>query len=94
MTGNAAIEKELKDVENAVLIYDSIAKTGNDALDTIITEKSLYCEKHNIKLTYLADVSGLSVMSDVELYSLFGNAMETPSRASSTYPIPTSASYQ
>ena len=76
MTGNAAIEKELKDVENAVLIYDSIAKTGNDALDTIITEKSLYCEKHNIKLSYLADVSGLGVMSDVDLYSLFGNAME------------------
>lgn len=76
MTGNAAIEKELKDVENAVLIYDSIAKTGNDALDTIITEKSLYCEKHNIKLTYLADVSGLGVMSDVDLYSLFGNAIE------------------
>ena len=76
MTCNEAIEKELKDVENAVLIYDSIAKTGNDALDTIITEKSLYCEKHNIKLTYLADVSGLGVMSDVDLYSLFGNAIE------------------
>lgn len=35
----------LKEIEDAIGIYDSIARTGNDALDVILTEKSMYCEK-------------------------------------------------
>jgi hypothetical protein len=66
----------LKDVENSVMVYGSIIKTGNDALDVVLTEKSLLCSKNNISLTYIADGENISFMSASSIYSLFGNAID------------------
>ncbi len=63
----------LDELENAVMIYSNIAKTGNDALDVILTEKALLCEGHGIKLTYIADGKALDFMDPVDISSLFGN---------------------
>ena len=68
--------KTIKEMENIINIYDSTVKTGNNALDLIISEKSLLCQKKNIKLTCLADCSKLDFMSESELYSLFGNLID------------------
>ena len=66
----------IKELEEAVAIYDSIAKTGNKALDVILTEKALYCSKNDIILTYVADGAKLSFMAESDIYSLFGNALD------------------
>lgn len=71
-----ADDSELKEIENSVLIYDSVVKTGNDALDVLITEKSLFCERHGIKLTCMADGERLNFMKPNDIYSLFGNALD------------------
>lgn len=71
-----ADEKELAEIERAIGIYDSAVKTGNEALDVILTEKSLYCEKNGIVLSCIADGEKLSFMSNPDIYSLFGNAMD------------------
>lgn len=71
-----ASQKALKEIESAVLIYDSVVKTGNEALDVILTEKSLICEKNQIQLTCMVDGNGFSSISDVDLYSIFGNIMD------------------
>ncbi len=68
--------EELKELEDAVLIYENTAMTGNRALDTLLTEKSLYCEKHEIRFSYLADVSALGALTETDLYSLLGNAID------------------
>ncbi len=65
----------LKEIESAVRIYDGAVKTGNDALDVLIAEKSLYCEKHGISLTVIADGEKLNFMSKADIYSLFENAI-------------------
>lgn len=65
----------LKKMEQAMDIYDSIAKTGNRTLDIILTENALRCAKDHIKLTCMADGASLSFMEDADLYSLFGNAI-------------------
>lgn len=65
-----------EEVEKSINIYESIAKTGNEALDVIITEKSLQCEGNGIKFTYMADGGMLSFMSATDIYSLFGNALD------------------
>lgn len=70
------LDDELREIEDAVLIYDSVVKTGNESLDVVLTEKSLYCEQHGIRLTCMADGSALSVMSPSDIYSLFGNALD------------------
>lgn len=69
-------EASLKDIENAVMIYDSVAKTGNDTLDLILSEKSLICEKHHIKFSYMANIDRLGAIDDLDLYSLLGNALD------------------
>lgn len=66
----------LKEIEAAVLIYDSVVKTGNDALDVILTEKSLICEKNQIVLTCMVDGSGFAAFQTIDLYSIFGNILD------------------
>lgn len=66
----------LKDVENAVMLYDNVAKTGNEALDSILTEKSLFCEKNHVELNYIADGKKMEIMSPGDVYSLVGNALD------------------
>lgn len=66
----------LKELEQSVRIYDAIAKTGNEVLDTVLTEKSLYCEANHIQAHCIADGSLLNFMDPVDLYTLFANAMD------------------
>lgn len=75
LSGKAS-ETELKEIEDAIDIYDSRFKTGNEALDVILTRKSLFLKNKNILLTCMADGHGLSFMSDEDIYSLFGNILD------------------
>ena len=66
----------LREIEQTITIYDSIVKTGNQALDIILAEKSLYCQKNGIFISYMADGEKLSFMSDSDIYYLFGNLLD------------------
>ena len=69
-------EAYLQEVEQSVRIYEVLAKTGNEVLDTVLTEKSLYCEANGIQAHCVADGSLLSFMDPVDLYTIFGNALD------------------
>lgn len=75
-TSNNLSQEALKEMENVINIYDSEAKTGNKALDLILTEKNLISKKENISLTCFADCSHLDFIKESDLYSLFGNAID------------------
>lgn len=75
-SGAAVDPAALADLEHEVEIYDSFFETGNEALDTILTEKGLVCEQQDISLTCLADGSALNFMASADLYALFGNALD------------------
>lgn len=66
----------LKEVEDSIGIYEAIVQTGNEVLDTILTEKSLYCKEKGITVSCVADGQLLSFMQTMDLYSLFGNALD------------------
>ena len=68
-------EKNIAEIEKAVMIYDSSLKTGNDALDILIAEKKLQCDAKGIKFTSVVNGEILSFLDDMDLYSLFGNAI-------------------
>ncbi len=68
--------EELNQIEKSILFYDSVVKTGNDALDVVLTEKSFYCDRHGIRLTCMIDGERLNFMSQSDIYSLFGNALD------------------
>ena len=69
------------EVEREVAVYDSQVRTGNEALDTILTEKGLVCEREGVSLTCIADGEALSFLEPSETYSLFGNALDNAIRA-------------
>ena len=66
----------LDDLAREVRIYDSGVKTGNEALDTILTEKRLVCESRGITLTCIADGSALAHVAPADRYAFFGNARD------------------
>lgn len=66
----------IAEIENSVSLYDTMVKTGNDVLDTILTEKSLHCYRKGIVLTCVADGELLNFMNTADLFSLFGNAFD------------------
>ena len=76
-TGDKAVDKAvLENVAQEIDVYDSKVRTGNDALDTILSEKSLLCESRKITLTCVADGAALDFMAPADLYALFGNALD------------------
>lgn len=66
----------VKEIEDVISIYDSSVKTGNEPLDIILTEKSLYCSRHGVKLCCIIDGKKLAFMSQADLYALFGNIID------------------
>ena len=74
--GNEELDRYLTEMEESVGIYESIVKTGNEALDTLLTEKSLSCKRQEILVSCVADGSLLDFMDTIDLYALFGNALD------------------
>lgn len=74
--GGRVPTEEIREVRDMIGIYDSAIKTGNEALDVLLSERSLYCEQHGIRLTCMVDGSQLSFMSVGDICALFGNALE------------------
>ena len=66
----------LHEIEKSIDIYSSIVKTGNSTLDIILAEKSFYCQKNDITINCIIDGERLNFMSDVDIYSLFGNLLD------------------
>ena len=73
---SAVSESAMREIEDAINIYDSAVKTGNSSLDVILTEKSLLCSANGITFTVVANGGRLSFMNDVDLFTLFGNAID------------------
>lgn len=69
-------QEEIEKIEDSLKIYDSIYHTGNDALDAVLNEKSLYSTTNNINFTALIDASKLNFLKNGEIYSLFGNLLD------------------
>lgn len=67
---------EWETIKSKIEIFDSAVKTGNDILDVVLAEKSLYGEREKVKITCIADGAALSFMPPADIYSLFGNLLD------------------
>ena len=74
--GSVASQAALDDLAHEVAIYDSALQTGNEALDTILTEKGLVCEQRGITLSCIVDGAALSFVAPSDLYAFFGNVLD------------------
>ncbi len=66
----------LHDLAREVDVFDSVVRTGNDALDTILTEKSLLCEREEVTLTCVVDGRSLGFVRPADIYALFSNILD------------------
>ena len=69
-------EEFLNRMEDGIRQYEAQNKTGNKVLDTVLTTKSLYCTKHGITFTCVADGTLLDFMDVMDICSIFGNALD------------------
>lgn len=88
MPAGSERDKTIGELEQAVMFYDSATHTGNTALDTVLTEKSLLCERRSIDFTCMVDESCLAGIGTVDLYTLFGNALDNAIEATEQLPDP------
>ena len=63
-------------MEQDIQTYEAQNKTGHPVLDTVLTGKSLYCQKHGITLTCVVDGTLLQFIDVVDLCTIFGNALD------------------
>ena len=68
-------DEGLNELQKTIENYEAMAKTGNKALDYILTDKGFVCQKTKIPFTFSVDGSVLSFMKTSDLTSLFGNLL-------------------
>lgn len=66
----------VREVQQAVSIYDAAYHTGCEALDYVLREKSLFCTEHDVSFTCMADGTQLKFMDATDIYALIGNALD------------------
>ena len=71
----------LEEMDSVISIYGTIVKTGSQALDIILAEKNLYCQKNGVTISCIADGAKLDFMTDSDIYSLFGNLLDNAIRS-------------
>lgn len=69
-------EDRLNEIKKQTRIYNAIAKTGNETLDVILTERSLYCESEGIRFTYMVDGQRLSSFDVIDICAVFCNLID------------------
>jgi len=73
--------EEVESIQDAVRIYGSRIRTGNEALDVLLTENSIRCSEAGVRLTYMGNGADLGFMQTMDVYSLFGNAISNATEA-------------
>ena len=82
---NAPAEKQyLSELKKDIDGYDSLVETGNTALNIVLSEKSVVCDKKNIRFTFIAEGTALDSVMESDIYSLFGNILDNAIRAVQT----------
>ena len=74
-------EEEIE-LSSLINIYDQSYNTGNQTLDVLLVDRTLWCEENHIQLSFMGNGGCLSFLSEGEVYSLFGNALDNAIKAS------------
>ena len=53
-----------------------MVECGNETINIVLTEKNILCATAGVKFSYIIDGSLFDFLSEMEIYSLFGNALD------------------
>ena len=68
--------QDWSEAERAVSIVDRFAHTGNEVLDTVLTEKALDCATRSVNINTVADGKALAFLEPADLYALFAGLLD------------------
>lgn len=63
-------------MEEEISAFESLNKTGNQVLDTILAAKIFHCRRNKIQISCVADGKLLDFMHVTDICSIFGNALD------------------
>ena len=63
-------------MEEEISAFESLNKTGNQVLDTILAAKIFHCRRKKIQISCVADGKLLDFMHVTDICSIFGNALD------------------
>lgn len=70
------LKNSLEELQKEIQIYDAVVKTGNEVLDVVLTEKSLYCNSQQITLACVVDGTKLGFIEATDIYALFEDGLD------------------
>ncbi len=74
--GKARFDEYLNELEDSINEYSTVIECGNPTVDIVLTEKNILCYANQVKFSYMIDGAQFSFLSEREIYSLFGNALD------------------
>lgn len=74
--GKDHFEQYLDRLEDSIMEYGTVVECGNETINTVLTEKNILSAANGVKFSYMLDGSLFDFMSEMEIYSLFGNALD------------------
>lgn len=74
--GKENFEKYLDRLQDSIDEYGTVVDCGNEAINVVLTEKNILCTNCGVKFSYIIDGTLFDFMSDMEIYSLFGNVLD------------------
>ena len=78
-------ERLFKETEEAVQFYDAHIKTGNDVLDTILTEKSFVCARRGIRFSCNVRAENMDIIDVIDFYTMISNGLDNAIECVSEY---------
>ena len=68
--------KYLDRLEDSIIEYGTVVECGHETINVVLTEKNILCSTCGVKFSYIIDGTLFNFMSEMEIYSLFGNALD------------------
>lgn len=68
--------KYLDRLEDSIIEYGTVVECGHETINVVLTEKNILCSTCGVKFSYIIDGTIFGFMSEMEIYSLFGNALD------------------
>ena len=81
--GKESFEQHLRRLEDSINEYGTVVDCGNETINIVLTEKNILCSTCGVKFSYIIDGTLFDFMSEMEIYSLFGNALDNALESSS-----------
>ena len=71
-----SLDEHIQQLEDTIIAYGTVVECGHEAINVVLTEKNILCSTCGVKFSYIIDGTLFGFMSEMEIYSLFGNALD------------------